>query len=139
MNRSRHYEHPEGLKIRTVVTGDQVDLIVAVQAADLREEVVHITGFSQANAVGQFGHGSVLDGIHADKFGGVGVFDEQLVEESIEWHAIGNLHAQDLTCHIAREQVETHHDQDHQADDHRSKDRQQVEFGTDRHADRHGG
>ena len=37
-----------------------------------------------------------MDGIHADQFRDAGVFDERLVEETVERHVIENLHAQDL-------------------------------------------
>lgn len=80
---------PQGkLEIGTVITSDQRDLIAAVQAAQFREEVIHMAGFSQTNAVGQLGHGSVMDGVHADEFRDIRVFDEGCIEERVEGHSI---------------------------------------------------
>lgn len=134
----RRYEHPqEGLQVSAVIASDERDLVVSVQVADLGDEFLYLAGFLHADAVGQFGQHAVVDGVHTDEFGGVGVFDKGVVEESVEWHSVGDLYAQDLACHFAGEPVEAGHDEDHQADDHSSRNGKDVKLGANRHADCH--
>ena len=61
------------LQIRDVVSGDQRDLVVAVQVPDLGQEFLNLAGFLYADAVGQIGHRAAVNRVHTDEFGRVGV------------------------------------------------------------------
>ena len=60
-----------------------------------------------------------------------------MIEERVERRAVGDLHAQDLGSHLAREPIEARHQHDHQADDDRGDNAQQVEACANSHTDCH--
>ena len=56
------------LQIRAVVSGNQRNLVVAVQVPDLGQEFLNLVGFLHADAVSQFSQHTAVDGVRADEF-----------------------------------------------------------------------
>jgi len=112
-------------------------LVVSVQVADLGQEFLDLIGFLHTNAVGNSVSMPLWTVFHADQFGSAGVPDECLIKEIVEGQAVGTCTRRIWFVISRANQSETRHARIIRLTDHRPGNCQQIEPGTDRHADRH--